>query len=93
MSKELWQQAEKPALLLSNICCQVASKFFNSVFVSCLMQTKPPSKKPTVFSLPLPFPKRKKKNQGPSIGKDLHILEKFITTDDNHYDTLVLRDA
>lgn len=62
MSKELWQQAEKPALLLSNICCQVASKFFNSVFVSCLMQTKPPSKKPTVFSLPLPFPKRKKKS-------------------------------
>lgn len=42
---------------------------------------------------PSSFPKEEKKNQGPSIGKDLHILEKFITTDDNHYDTLVLRDA
>lgn len=92
MSKELWQQAEKPALLLNNICCQVASKFFNSVFVSCLMQTKSPLQKTHRLLPPSSFLKEKK-NQGPSIGKDLHILEKFITTDDNHYDTLVLRDA
>lgn len=55
------------------------------------MQTKSPLHKTHSLHPPSSFPKEK--NQGPSIEKDLHILEKFITTDDNHYDTLVLRDA
>lgn len=70
MSKELWRQAEKPALLLSNICCQVASKFFSSVFVSCLMQTKsPPPKNPQSSPSLFLSQRGKKKIRGLLLGK------------------------
>lgn len=47
-------------------------------------------------SLPPSSHHQREKNQRPSFGKDphdSHVLEKFITTDDSHYDAWVVSDV
>lgn len=78
MLKGLWNISRRACLAAEEHLVPSCLKIFQ--FCVCIMPNANQISLPqNPQSSPSLFPSQGEKNQGPSIGKDLHILEKFIT--------------